>query len=176
MTLGLGLSALAWAGANQINQVLYPNQTIVTPERIVIRNAGNTPVNINGYLNVSLMGGNCSTPIISTDGSRVTVNYTGGPTFAATIEWPATAWGSRINYVVIYDQFGQSVAVSNNPNVCPGQAGKRILTIPSYNGPFTYRIFEAECIKPGACSGCGSDYVIKQSQQPFGPNQWGNCQ
>lgn len=148
--------------------ITNPNRTITTietdNETITILNTG------------KLCESSCEDALrgkIITNGtanSFVSTEYSGGPTFTATITFYASGGGGYAGAVDIYDSSGTYLRQPiSSSNICTSGRMTRTVQLP-VNDSYTYEIRRAFCVRSDACFGCGWD-VITAKGGPFGcPN------
>ena len=101
--------------------------------------------------------------IDGTGDSKVCITFDGGEDFKATITWTASGGNGFVDYVQVFDSGG--TRVSESTNQCFTGPASFTANLP-ISGTYTYKIWHADCGRPDACTGCGSDTVV-MSGGPF---------
>lgn len=96
-----------------------------------------------------------SCQVRGTNGAMVELRDGGRDDVIARVYWRNTANGPWINYIRVEDRWGREVV---SDNACRS-GGPREIYIPD-RGEYSIRIFEANCVRRDACTGCGSDREI----------------
>jgi hypothetical protein len=145
-----------------------------------VQNGGETGVDCGGPCPPTYHGEGC---VDGTNGSKVCSSFSpadagvddaGNPKFTVTISWNATGGDGKVNYALIYAPGNQifntlGVAGGSQQNVCTSGPHSETFEL-ALGDQYTYKIWWADCVKPGACSGCGWDTVIAEGG-PFGVAQ-----